>query len=411
MIPRRVVVVGASLAGGTAVAALREDGFDGEVMLIGEEPHSPYERPPLSKEYLRGEQPFEEGLVRPEGWYEEQSIETRFGVRAERVDPGERAVILQGGERVPYDGLLLATGGRPRTLPGPPTDRVLHLRAIEDADRIRSHLQPGGRLVIVGAGFIGAEVAASARMLGLEVTVLDRHEAPLVRVIGPELGRLYAEIHRERGVDLRPGEGVEKLEETADGVVVRTTTGAVIEGDVVVVGIGIQPSTELAETAGARVDNGIVVDEHCRTSVEGIFAAGDVANHHHPIFGRRIRVEHYDNAIKQGAAAARNVLGRGEVFDDPPWFWSDQYEYNLQYAGFAHEWDEIVVRGSVEDRDFVAFYLKDGVILAALGLNRGGDVRRAMKLIRMRVSPDPIRLKDQGDDLRALEGGPMALRS
>jgi 3-phenylpropionate/trans-cinnamate dioxygenase ferredoxin reductase subunit len=406
VIPRRVVIVGANLTGGTAAAALRQEGFDDEVVLIGEEAHPPYERPPLSKEYLRGEQPFEEGLVRPDGWYEEQGIETRFGVRAERIDPRDRVVVLQGGERVPYDALLLATGGRPRTLPGPPRDRVLSLRTIEDAERIRAHLEAGNHLVIVGAGFIGSEVAASARMLGLEVTVLERHDAPLVRVIGPEIGRIYAEIHREHGVHLRTGEGVERVDETPDGVVVQTTTGALIEGDAVVVGVGIQPNVELAEDAGLEVDNGIVVDEYCRTSVGGIFAAGDVANHHHPVFGRRIRVEHYDNALRQGAAAARNMLERDEVFDHPHWFWSDQYEYNLQYGGFAHEWDQIVVRGSLEDRDFVAFYLKDDVILAALGLNRGGDVRRAMKLIHMKASPDPMLLRDGDVDLRALAAGP-----
>jgi 3-phenylpropionate/trans-cinnamate dioxygenase ferredoxin reductase component len=404
--PRRVVIVGANLTGGTAAVTLRKEGFDGEVVLVGEEPHPPYERPALSKEYLRGEQPFEGALVRPDGWFEEQSIEARFGVRAERVDPRERVVVLQGGERVTYDALLLATGGRPRTLPGAPRDRVLYLRTIEDADRIRARLEPGSHLVIVGAGFIGAEVAASARMLGVGVTVLERHEALLVRAIGPEIGRIYAEIHRERGVDLRTGEGVRAVEETADGVVVRTTTGARIEGDAVVVGVGIEPNVELAQVAGLEVDNGVVVDEFCRTSVEGIFAAGDVANHHHPVFGRRIRVEHYDNALKQGTAAARNMLRRDEVFDDPHWFWSDQYEYNLQYAGFAHEWDQIVVRGSLEDRDFVAFYLRDGVILAALGLNRGGDVRRAMQLIGKRVAPEPTRLKDQDVDLRALAVGP-----
>jgi 3-phenylpropionate/trans-cinnamate dioxygenase ferredoxin reductase subunit len=406
MIPRRVVIVGANLTGGTAAAALREEGFDGEVILIGEELHPPYERPPLSKEYLRGEQPFEKGLLRPDGWFQDESIETRFGVRAEQVDPQQRVIILEGGDQVPYDALLLATGGRPRTLPGPPRDRILYLRTIEDAQRIRSHLKTGSRLVIVGAGFIGAEVAASARMLGLEVTVLERHEAPLVRAIGPDIGRIYAEIHCEHGVDLRTGEGVERVEETADGVVVRTTSGAVIEGDVVVVGVGIEPNVELAQAASLEVDNGIVVDEYCRTSVGGIFAAGDVANHFHPVFGRRIRVEHYDNALKQGAAAVRNMLGREEVFDDPHWFWSDQYEHNLQYGGFAHEWDEIVVRGSLEDRDFVAFYLKEGVILAALGLNRGGDVRRAMKLIHTKASPDPMLLRDEGLDLRTLASGP-----
>jgi 3-phenylpropionate/trans-cinnamate dioxygenase ferredoxin reductase subunit len=196
------------------------------------------------------------------------------------------------------------------------------------------------------------------------------------------------------------------VEETVEGVVVRTTRGASIEGDAVVVGVGIEPNVEIAEATGVEVDNGVVVDEFCRTRVDGIFAAGDVANHYHPVFGRQLRVEHYDNALKQGAAAARNMLGRREVFDDPHWFWSDQYEYNLQYAGFAHEWDQVVVRGSVEDRDFVAFYLKDGVVLAALGLNRGRDVRRSMELIRGRVSPDPAVLGHEDADLRTLAGAP-----
>ncbi|HEX2031605.1 MAG TPA: FAD-dependent oxidoreductase [Actinomycetota bacterium] len=400
--PPRLVIVGANLTGATAAATLREEGFDGEVMLIGAEAHPPYERPPLSKEYLRGEQPFDAGLVRPPDWYAEQGIEARFGVRVERIDAHERAAFLEGGERVAYEGLLLATGGRARKLRGPPSERVLSLRTLEDADRIRSHLAPGRRLVVVGAGFIGAEVAASARTVGAEVTVLEMQATPLVRAIGPEMGQLYADIHRERGVDLRTGEGVEGVEETSAGVLVRTTAGSNIEGEAVVAGIGIEPNVDLAVSAGIAVDNGIVVDERCRTSAEGVYAAGDVANHFHPLFGHRMRVEHYDNALKQGVAAARSMLGRGEPFDDPHWFWSDQYEYNLQYAGFAATWDRIVVRGSMEERDFVAFYLKDGRVLAALGLNRGREVRRAMRLIGSRAAPERRLLEDEGVDLRTL---------
>jgi 3-phenylpropionate/trans-cinnamate dioxygenase ferredoxin reductase subunit len=242
-------------------------------------------------------------------------IETRFGVRAERVDPGERVVILQGGERVPYDALLLATGGRPRTPLGPPRDRILYLRTIEDAEQIRSHLELGSHLVIVGAGFIGAEVAASARMLGLEVTVLERHDAPLVRAIGPEIGRIYAEIHREHGVDLRTGQGVEGVEEAADGVVVRTTTGGDRGGRGR--GRGGHSAERRARGGGGRGGR----QQHRRGRVLPHERRRDL---YHPIFGRRIRVEHYDNALKQGAAAARNMLGRDEVFDDPHWFWSDQ---------------------------------------------------------------------------------------
>lgn len=399
---RVFVVVGANLCGGTVVQTLRQEGFDGRIVLVGEEAELPYERPPLSKEYLRGEQPLDRLFLQPPSWYEQNDVEAHLGIRATGVDPAARTVELSDGERLAYDALLMATGGRPRRLPGEPLDRVLYLRAIGDADRIRSQLVAGRRVVVVGAGFIGAEVAASARGLGVEVTCLEMLEVPLERALGKEIGRIYAEIHREHGVDLRTGEGVESIEETNDGVLVRTTKGAEIEGDAVVVGVGIMPNVELGESAGLKIDNGIVVDELCRTSVDGIYAAGDVANHLCPVFGRHIRVEHFDNAIKHGSAAAHSMMGGTEAYDDPHWFWSDQFEHNLQYAGYAAEWDEIVTRGSTEDRSFVAFYLKDGVVLAALGLNRGKEVRRSMKLIRERAKPDSKLLRDEDVDLRKL---------
>jgi 3-phenylpropionate/trans-cinnamate dioxygenase ferredoxin reductase component len=401
-VDRVFVVVGANLCGGSAVQTLRQEGFDGRIVLLGEEPELPYERPPLSKEYLRGEHSRDSLFVQPAAWYEENRIDVRLGTRAIAVDSAKRAIDLSDGERLEYGALLLATGGRPRRIPGEPLERVLYLRTIGDADRIRSELVGGRHLVVVGAGFIGAEVAASARTLGLEVTSLEVLEVPLERAIGEEMGRLYAEIHREHGIELRTGEGVESVEQTAGGVLVRTTRGAAIEGDAVVVGVGIEPNIELAESAGAKIENGIVVDEFCRTTMDGVFAAGDVANHWHPVFGRHVRVEHFDNAIKQGAAAARNMMGRAEPYDDPHWFWSDQYDQNLQYAGYAASWDEIVVRGSTKERNFVAFYLNDGVVLAALGLNRGKDVRRAMKLIGKKAQPDPKLLRDEEVDLRKL---------
>jgi len=400
---RTFVVVGANLCGGTAVHTLRQEGFDGRIVLVGEEPDLPYERPPLSKEYLRGEQSSESLLVQPASWYENTGVELRLGIRATAVDPRGRTVELSDGQRLPYDAILLATGGRPRKLAGDSVERVLYLRTVLDADRIRSELEPGRHLVVVGAGFIGAEVAASARTLGLEVTCLEMLDVPLEHALGREMGRVYADIHREHGVDLRTGEGVESIEQTNGGVLVRTTRGAAIEGDAVVVGVGIEPNVELGESAGAKIDNGIVVDEFCRTSIEGVFAAGDVANHMHPVFGRHVRVEHFDNAIKHGAAAARNMMGKAEPYDDPHWFWSDQYDQNLQYAGHAKSWDEIVVRGSTEERNFVAFYIEHGVVLAALGLNRGKDVRRAMKLIRKKAKPDLGRLRDEDTDLRTLD--------
>lgn len=396
------VVLGTGLCAGAAVQTLRDEGFDGRIVLVGEEPHLPYERPPLSKEYLQGQMEQPRLFMQPAHWYAENAVETRLGIRARQIRPTDRVVELADGERLPYDKLLIATGGRPYQLPGPPLERVLYLRTIEDAERIRAHLASGRHLVVIGAGFIGAEVAASARTLGLTVAVLEMLDVPLARVLGRELGQVCADIHRDDGVELRTGEGVAAIEPTASGVVVRTTTGTTPECDVVVAGVGIQPNSELAFASGVEIERGIVVDEYCRTNVPEIYAAGDVANHYHPVFGRHIRVEHYDNALKQGATAARNMLGRAQVFDDPHWFWSDQYRHNWQYAGFAPEWDELIIRGALPERNFIAFDLKDGLVRAALGLNRGRDVRRAMKLIQARAAVEPAKLRDEDIDLRSL---------
>jgi 3-phenylpropionate/trans-cinnamate dioxygenase ferredoxin reductase component len=386
------------MAAASAIQELRRREFEGRIVLVGVEPHVPYERPPLSKEYLRGEQDRGSLPPYPETWYQEQDVELRLGVRAERLDLDGPSVHLAEGERLDADAILLATGGRPRRMPGPRSDRVLSLRAVEDADRIRAALA-SGRVVVVGAGFIGAEVAASARSLGAEVTMLEMAPVPLVRALGEEMGRVYGEIHRERGVDLRTGEKVDTIEESGDGVVVRTAEGDAIEANAVVVGVGIEPNVDLAREAGLDVDDGVLVDPRCRTSAPGVFACGDVANHDHPLFGR-LRVEHFDNALKMGAHVAGAMLGDDAPFTDPHWFWSDQYDVNLQYAGFARRWDDVVIRGSVEDRAFVAFYLDGGVLLGALGLNRGKDVRRSLKLIGSR--PDPAGLKDEDVDLRTL---------
>jgi 3-phenylpropionate/trans-cinnamate dioxygenase ferredoxin reductase subunit len=396
---RTFVIVGAGLAGAAAAAELRGRGFDGRLMMIGAEQHPPYERPPLSKEYLRGEQN-EPVFARPADWYEENDVELRLGTRVASLDPSGPSVETEGGERIDADAVLLATGGSPRRLPDAPEQGVLYLRTIEDSDRIRKALT-GGRLVVVGAGFIGAEVAASARAKGVDVTVLEMAPVPLQRALGDEVGRIYGQIHRDHGVDLRTEEGVERIESADGGVVVRTSKGDAIEAEAVVVGVGIVPNADLAEAAGLAVSNGVDVDASCRTSVPRVFACGDVANHDHPLFGR-IRTEHFDNALKMGAHVAGTMLGGDEPFADPHWFWSDQYDVNLQYAGFAMTWDKVVTRGSLEERDGVAFYLNEGVLLAALGLNRGKDVRRAMKLIAARATPDERALADETVDLRTL---------
>ena len=400
--PPTIVIVGAGPSAAAAVQELRQREFDGRIVLIGEEADPPYERPPLSKEYLRGEQDRDSLTFRDETWYRENDVDLRLASRVERLEPGGPAVELVGGERLDADTVLLATGGRPRRLPGEPSERVLTLRTVADSERVRAVIR-SGRLVVVGAGFIGAEVAASARTLGAEVTVLEKNHVPLNRAIGEEMGRVYAAIHRDHGVDLRTEDGVASIDDTGDSVVVHTARGGVIEADAVLVGVGIQPNTELAEAAGLELDNGVVVDERCRTSASGVFACGDVANHQHPVFGRRIRVEHFDNALKMGQYVAGAMLGDDAPFTDPHWFWSDQYDINLQYAGFAYAWDDVVIRGSVEDRDFVAFYLNEGVLLGALGMNRGRDVRRSLKLIGSR--PDREALRDPDVDLRGLAGG------
>jgi 3-phenylpropionate/trans-cinnamate dioxygenase ferredoxin reductase subunit len=295
------VIVGAGLAGGGAAATLREEGFDGRVVLVGAERQPPYERPPLSKEYLRGESSFERALVQPPGFYDENGIETRFGVRATRVDAADKVVELDGGERVAYDRLLVATGGRNRRFPVPGLDLegIYSLRTVADSDRIRAEALPGRKAVVVGMGFIGSEVAASLRRSGVDVVVVDRNEVPLRRVLGEEVGRVIEGIHREHGVSMIFGDTVAAFEGAGRVERVTTARGRRVECDFVVVGLGVEPVTDLLADTGVEIDNGVVVDEYLRTGVDSIYAAGDVANHYHPVFERRIRVEHWQNALEQ----------------------------------------------------------------------------------------------------------------
>jgi 3-phenylpropionate/trans-cinnamate dioxygenase ferredoxin reductase subunit len=313
---------------------------------------------------------------------------------------------LDNGESVPYKALLVATGGQNRRIPIPGIDLegIYGLRTVADSDRIRAEISPGRKAVVVGMGFIGSEVAASLRQSGVEVAVVDRNTVPLRRVLGEEVGRVVEEIHRDHGTELifedkvAAFEGAERVER------ITTQRGHRIECDFVVVGLGVEPVTDMLAGTGVEIDNGVVVDEYCRTGVEGIYAAGDVANHYHPVFKRHIRVEHWQNALKQGPAAARNMLGENEPYDEIPWFWSDQYEHNLQYAGFHTEWDELVVRGSTEERSFVAFYRKDGRVLAAVAINRGRDLRRSIPLIKTQEEIATVKLCDLDVDLRTLTG-------
>jgi 3-phenylpropionate/trans-cinnamate dioxygenase ferredoxin reductase subunit len=412
----RIVIVGANLAGGATATTLRTEGFDGPLTMIGAEAWAPYERPPLSKGYLRGEEEREKAFLHPDAWYTDHDVDLRLGVRATRVDTSDRVVELEDGERVPFDKLLIATGGRNRRVQAEGADLqgVHELRTIEDSDAIREEAQPGRKAAVVGAGFIGSEVSASLRARGVEVEVIEFGPAPLVRVLGPDISKVYEAIHRDHGVKFHFGEGVERFVGSGRVEALVTSKGTRIECDFAVVGVGIEPVTEIVEGTGIAVDNGVTVDEHCRTNVDGVFAAGDVANHFHPVFGRQMRVEHWDNALKQGAVAALNILGRDEVFDDPHWFWSDQYEHNLQYVGHAIAWDELVIRGSLEDRNFTAFYVKDGLIEGVVGLDRGKEVRRSAALVKARRPVDPELLRDPDVDLKKLaqelvrDGGAVA---
>ena len=399
-----IVIVGASLAGGVAANTLREQGYDGPIVLVGSEPVAPYERPPLSKEYLRGEQPFEKALVKSPDHWSTINVETRLGVTAERIDTEGRAVVLADGTTVPYEKLLITTGARTRKIPAPGADLdgVMDLRTVADADRIRAAIEGSGSAVVVGLGFIGAEVTASLKQSGLDVTAVEFAPVPLNRVLGEDIGRALAGLHADNGVHTIFQDSVASFEGSGRVEAVVTAEGKRLPCDVAVVGVGVQPNVEIAAGSPIEVDNGILVDEFCRTNVEGIYAAGDVANHQHPLFGRRMRVEHWQNAMRQGAAAAKSMLGTGEPYAEVHWFWSDQFDANLQYAGHHMAWDELVVRGSIPDRNFIAFYISGGLIDAAVALNRGKELRRAMALVKARKPIDSEKLRDEDVDLKSL---------
>jgi 3-phenylpropionate/trans-cinnamate dioxygenase ferredoxin reductase component len=411
-IEQTIIIVGAALTGAKAAETLRAEGFDGRVVLVGAEDERPYERPPLSKDYLRGEAAREKLYVHEPRFYEQQRIELRPGRTVISLDPTVDEVALDDGERLRYDRLLLATGAEPRRLaiPGGDLDGVCYLRSVADADALRQRLEHGGSVVVVGAGWIGAEVAASARQRGLDVTVVEPLGVPLQRVLGTEVGEIYRDIHTGHGVRMLLGTGVEELEGAGAVERVRTTDGREIDCDFVVVGIGVQPRTELAVEAGIATDNGVLVDEHLQTSRPRVFAAGDVANAHHPFYGARLRVEHWDNALKQGPAAARNMLGRGEPFDHLPYFFSDQYDIGMEYSGFARGWDRVVFRGDPATREFIAFWMVGDRVVAGMNVNVWDVTDDIRRLIRSRTTVDDRRLADPDVRLETLvpaDEGPL----
>ncbi|WP_371495916.1 FAD-dependent oxidoreductase [Kitasatospora sp. NBC_00374] len=363
------VILGASLAGAKAAESLREEGFDGPIVLVGDEPERPYERPPLSKGYLQGGTEREKIFVHPAEWYAEHRVDLRLGTTATAIDPDARTVTLSDGSRLGWTKLLLATGSTPRRIPVPGGDRpeALYLRRVGDSERLRAAFRPGARIVVVGAGWIGLEAAAAARAAGAEVTVLEAMELPLLRVLGREVAQVFADLHAAHGVDLRFGVRIAEL--AAEGV--RLDDGTLVPADAVVVGVGISPNTGLAEAAGLEVSDGVRTDQHLRTSHPDIFAAGDVASAFHPLYGKPIRVEHWANALNQPKVAAASMLGRDAVYDRVPYFFTDQYDLGMEYTGYAEPggYDRVVFRGDVAAREFIAFWLADGRVVAGMNVN------------------------------------------
>jgi 3-phenylpropionate/trans-cinnamate dioxygenase ferredoxin reductase component len=404
MTPPRFVIVGASLAGAKAAETLRHEGFDGEVVLVGEEPVRPYERPPLSKGYLQGSADRETVFVHDAGFYGANGIDLRLSRRVEAIDPRDRRVVVDNGERIDFDSCLITTGATPRRLniTGSGLDGVYYLRDLADADRLRAAITVAARVVVIGAGWIGCEVAASARQLGAEVALVEAAPVPLGRVLGEELGRFYADLHAERGVELHLGVGVDSFGGAERVEEVRLADGRRIGCDLVVVGVGVAPRLELAEGAGLDIDNGIVTEEYLATSASGIYAAGDVANAWHPVFGRLIRLEHWSSALNQGPVAARNMLGQATAYTKVPYFFSDQYDVGMEYSGYAPDWDCIIYRGDPAGREFIAFWMKDGRVAAGMNVNVWGVADHIASLVAAQVQVDPARLADPDTDLAAL---------
>jgi 3-phenylpropionate/trans-cinnamate dioxygenase ferredoxin reductase component len=397
-----IVIAGGGPAAVAAAGAARDAGYDGRILLVSEETEVPYRRPPLSKDYLTGESDVASLPVRPRAWFDEHGVELVLGARVDQLDVSSNSIALGDGSLVPYDKLLIATGGRPRRFPGLDHERVAYLRTLADSDALMKRLRQGTPLVVLGAGFIGCEVAASARKLGVVVTVLEMADVPLQRAIGDRFGGLVGEVHRDAGVDLRTGERVESVTPVSDGLLITTDRGR-IECGLLLVAVGLRPNIELVAGTEILCDNGILVDEHCRTSVPTVFAAGDVASHLHPMYGRHVRVEHYDNALKQGAVAGHNMVAPSpRAYAEPHWFWSDQYEHSLQYLGIPDPCAEVVLRGSLESRAFSAWTLSGDIVASVFTMNRTKDIVAAKRLIATRTPVTAAQLADESVDLRRM---------
>ncbi|MCP3715298.1 NAD(P)/FAD-dependent oxidoreductase [Paraburkholderia sp. CNPSo 3281] len=398
------LIVGAGHAAGECATAIREQGWTGRIVMVGEEPHLPYQRPPLSKAFLSGESTAEQLYLKPLSTYDKARVEFIPNTRAERIDRDAKRVTLSSGSEISYAKLVLATGGRARRLALPAIEAIEklqnfhYLRTLDHVARIRNQFHAGSRLVIIGGGYVGLEVAAVAVKRGLHVTVLEALPRVLARVTAPELSTFYEKVHREAGVDIRTNAIVSsfELDASCDAVAaVCCADDTRVAADLVIVGVGLEPATELAQAAGLAVDNGIVVDEHTRTSDPDIFAVGDCTNHPNPALGRRLRLESVPNALEQARTAAASLCGKERVYNSVPWFWSDQYDLKLKMVGLSQGYDELVLRGSPESRSFSAFYLKDGVMLAADTVSRAPEFMLAKRFVAEKI---PVRAADLADE-------------
>jgi 3-phenylpropionate/trans-cinnamate dioxygenase ferredoxin reductase component len=398
------VIVGGGLAGAKAAQTLRDEGFDGRVVLLGDEDVAPYERPPLSKDYLRGDAGRDAIWAQEEGWYDAHDVELRTGTHVAEVVPASSEVVLDGGERIGYDQLLLATGSAAKRIPipGAELEGVHVLRTVADSDALREALSPGARVVVIGAGWIGCEVAASARQRGAEVAMVAPEEVPLERVLGPEVGAIYRDVHAKQGVELVLGTGVEAIEGNGRASGVRVAGGRILPADVVVLGVGAAPRLELAQAAGLRVEDGVLADDRLRASVPNIYVAGDIARAQHPILGETVRVEHWGTALEQGPVAARNMLGQDVAYDRIPYFFSDQYDVGMEYAGHALTYDRVVFRGDPSTFEFMAFWMRGDRVAAGINVNVWDVNEDIQALVRNGASVSDEALRDPNVQLSGL---------
>lgn len=400
----KIVIVGAGHAAGQVVASLKQQKFSGEILLVGDEAHLPYQRPPLSKKFLAGELAADRLYVKPESFYEDPQIEVRLQTRVTAIDRQQKRLQTADGDDIRYDKLILALGSRVRRLPieGADLDGVHYLRTIADVDGIRGELSSKKNAVIVGAGYIGLEVAAVVRQMGLEVTVVEMADRVMSRVVSPEISDFYQIEHSTQGVRLRLSTGVSAFRGESRIESVETADGELIPADFVVVGVGIAPNTELASAAGLNVENGIVVDDRCQSSDPDIYAVGDCTNHPNSIYDRRLRLESVHNALEQAKTAVSNICGNESHYSQVPWFWSDQYDLKLQIAGLSEGYDDVVIRGNPADRSFACLYLRGGKLIATDAVNSPKDFVQSKALIAAKSSVDPEQLRDSDVQLKDL---------